>query len=89
MLQDISSDQVLSAVLFILTGLLLYYAIQHAPPARARAAVVVALVTVAGAVWLMLRAYAGAPDLVFERAGPIELRHHAGERGYFEYVETA
>ena len=81
-----SQAELLSAILFLLSGLLLLYACGHRPRVGRSAAAIASILTVAGADYLLLASYTGETALVFERPGPIK-RKAGGERGYFEFEQ--
>ena len=79
--------QYISAELFLLTGLLLWFATRRSASGWGRAAAWSLLFTVCGAIYFMLVAYTGEPALDLQSTNGIIRRAVASsERGYFTFV---
>ena len=84
---ELSPTVFFSAVLFLLASGLLLYAAWRQPSLPKRVAAALAVVVVLGADYLMLRSYAGEPEIFLGRDNsPIE-RRVIKDRGHFNFVD--
>ena len=81
-IRDWTEPELLSAILFLLTGLLLLYASGQRARVGRRSAAIASILSVTGADYLLITSSTGETASAFERPGPIK-RKAGGERGYF------
>jgi formylglycine-generating enzyme required for sulfatase activity len=79
--------QLVSASFYLLTAILLAYAVGHQYVRTGRLCAVGAILTGLGANGFLWLSYEGEPPVVYERPGPLK-RARAGERGAFEFEEN-
>ena len=85
-IRDWTEPELLSAILFLLTGLLLLYASGQRARVGRRSAAIASILSVTGADYLLITSYTGETASAFERPGPIK-RKAGGERGYFAFEQ--
>lgn len=85
-LADMTLTELLSASLFLLTAILLGYAVSNRYMTAGQLCACGAILTVLGANGFFMLSYDGEPAVAYERPGPIK-RAKAGERGVFEFEE--
>ncbi|MGE0766826.1 MAG: formylglycine-generating enzyme family protein [Hyphomicrobiaceae bacterium] len=76
--------ELLSAAFYLLTAVLLAYAVGRRYIVTGRLCAIGAILTVIAANSLLIVAYDGEPEVVYERPGPIK-RARSGERGVFQF----
>jgi hypothetical protein len=70
-LWDMTLTELLSASLYLLTAVLLAYAVGHRYLTTGRLCAAGAIVTILGANGFLFMSYQGEPPVIYERPGPI------------------
>ena len=83
---ELSLTELLSASLYLLTAVLLAYAVNQRYLLSGRLCAMGAILSVVGANVFFVGSYNGEPEVIYERPGPIK-RAKAGERGVFQFED--
>jgi len=85
-MSEMTLTELLSASLYLLTAVLLIYAVSQRYVRIGQISALGAILAIAGANTFFMMSYQGEPAIAYERPGPIK-RARAGERGTFQFED--